>query len=446
MESEVPPDPSKGAPSDVPSNPAGAEALAPAVPAEALIPAVLTDEALVPPIPVEALDEANPAGALAAAVASDLPPGTIAVEPPEPVSPDVATASILVADDHPATRRYLERLLGQRWNVESAPNGQAALEAARARRPDLIISDVSMPVLDGFGLLRELRADARTAAIPILFLSGEGGEETRVQGLRAGATDYLVKPFSSRELIAKVESQIELSVAHRRMTERMASRDAFYATASHDLRNPINSLQLQLLAILLRLEQGPRTEDLEWMHTRVSKANDQASRVIRLLDTMLDVSRMANGRLPLVVEDVNLAEVVSDVVDRLDPIEKAQITVRLDSTPGRWDRLRLDQVVTNLVSNALKYGDGHPIEIVVTGAGDRARLEVSDQGIGVAAEHQQRIFERFERAVADNSYAGFGMGLWITSRIVEEFGGTLALQSAPGEGSTFIIELPIARP
>jgi signal transduction histidine kinase len=429
MESEVPPDPSNGVrsdppdPGDLPANPAGAEALA-------------------PPLPAQIVNDANPAEALAAAVASNLPPGTVAVEPPPPVSPNAAAANILVADDHAATCRYLERLLGQRWNVECASDGWTALEAARARRPDLIISDIEMPGLDGFGLLRELRADPRTAAIPILFLSGVAAEDTRVQGLRAGAIDYLVKPFSAHELLAKVESQLEMAAAQRKVAERMASHDAFYATASHELRNPINSLQLQLLAILLRLGQGARTEELEWMYTRISKANDHAARVIRLLDTMLDVSRMANGRLPLMLEDVNLAEVVGDVVDRLDPAERSQITLRLHAAPGRWDRLRLDQIVTNLVTNALKYGEGHPIEIVVTGAAERVRLEVIDQGIGVAAEHQQRIFERFERAVTGSRYKGVGLGLWITSRIVEEFEGTLSLQSVPGEGSTFIVELP----
>ena len=459
MESELPPDPSKGPSPEVPSNAAGAEALAPSVPSEAFAAAGPKDDVLSSPVPAEALDEANPAEALAAAVSSDLPPGTIVVEPPQPATSEIAdadqesgsaeavaagrsAAGILVVDDHAGTRRYLERLLGQRWNVKAVPDGLAALEAVHAWRPDLIITDVSMPGLDGFGLLRELRADARTSAIPVLFLSGLTSEEARVQGLRAGATDYLVKPFSSRELLAKVESQIELAMTQRKIAEDMASRDAFYAAASHELRDPINSLQLRLLAVLLRLEQEGRGEQLEWIYTRVSKANEQAARVIRLLDTMLDVSRIANGRLPLMFEDVDLAEVVGEVVDRLEPAERAHITLRLDPTSGRWDRLRLDQIVTNLVTNALKYGDGQPIQIAVTGGDEHARLEVSDHGIGVPTEHQKRIFERFERAVADGRYRGVGLGLWITSRIVDEFGGTLSLESVPGEGSTFIVELP----
>jgi signal transduction histidine kinase len=157
---------------------------------------------------------------------------------------------------------------------------------------------------------------------------------------------------------------------------------------------------------------------------------------------VLDVSRVASGRLPLMLEQVDLAEVVSEVVDRLEPEHRKQISTRLDATTGMWDRVRLDQVVTNLVSNAVKYGEGRPIEIAVTTNDGRARLEVTDHGIGIAPHHQARVFERFERAVSDRRYDGFGLGLWITSRIVNEFGGTMSLRSAPGVGSTFTVDLP----
>jgi signal transduction histidine kinase len=182
--------------------------------------------------------------------------------------------------------------------------------------------------------------------------------------------------------------------------------------------------------------------DRGWVQARVGKANEQLSRLTRLLDRLLDVSRISSGRVPLVLEEVDLAEVAAEVIDWLQPAERAQITLTLAPTTGCWDRLRLEQVITNLVTNALKYGEGHPIEIVVRATDKGAYLAVTDRGIGVAAEHQQRIFQRFERAVTDRRYSGFGLGLWITSQIVEELGGTMSLQSAPGEGSTFIVELP----
>jgi signal transduction histidine kinase len=305
-----------------------------------------------------------------------------------------------------------------------------------------VVADVEMPGLGGFDLVRQLRADSNLSSIPVLLVSGQSGEDSCVEGLRAGATDYLVKPFSARELVAKVECHIELSRQRRKLEELMASREAFFAAASHALRTPVNSLQLQLLDVLRRQRQGPRTPELDWVDARVSKATDQVARVIRLLNTMLDVSRIASGRLPLALEDVDLAEVATDVIGQLAQSEREQITCVLESTIGRWDRTRLEQVVANLVSNALKYGEGKPISVVVTARGGSARLEVSDHGIGIAAEHHERIFERFERAVTDRRYAGFGLGLWIASRIVDEFDGALSVQSATGQGATFIVDLP----
>ncbi len=489
-------------------------------------------------------------------------------------APDSGGARILVADHHPEICSYLLRLLGDRWAVDCVGDGGAALDAVRERRPDLVIADVMMPGLDGVAFVRELRADPRTATIPVLLLSARVNEEARVEGLEAGAADYVAKPFSSRELVAKVQTHIELSrlraqadrerarlralfteapvpicilrgpdhvyefanppyaelvgnrdlvgrnvraalpelegqglfealddvyrtgetfwgiempvrfnvtdrggrrpehsyftlvhqamrgsggdiegimvfvldvseqvLARRKLEENMVSRDAFFAAASHELRNPIHSLQLQLLAITRRVEREAAPE-LEWVHARLATAARQLSRLTALVDTLLDVSRIASGRLPLVLEDVDLAEVVADAFERLEASEQAPITTTLQNVVGRWDRLRLDQVVTNLVSNALKYGEGRPIEIVVTADEERARFEVTDHGIGIAPHHQERVFERFERAVSDRRYAGFGLGLWITSRIVKEFGGTLSLRSELGVGSTFIVELP----
>src|SRR5262249_54922925 len=131
-----------------------------------------------------------------------------------------------------------------------------------------------------------------------------------------------------------------------------------------------------------------------------------------------------------------------------EPAERAGCPVKLQgaqTVPGRWDRLRVGQVVTNLLSNAIKFGGGRPVEIEVALAGDLARLRVRDHGVGVAPEARGRIFGRFERASSDQHYPGLGLGLWITKQIVDACGGTIAVESQPGKGSTFIVELPRAR-
>jgi signal transduction histidine kinase len=172
----------------------------------------------------------------------------------------------------------------------------------------------------------------------------------------------------------------------------------------------------------------------------------QVRQFTRLVNDLLDISRIAAGRLDLRREEVDLAAVVRDVAARFAP-ELAQagcpLTVRADAPAvGRWDRLRLDQVATNLLSNALKYGRGQPIAVAVEADDRAARLTVRDQGIGIAPEHQARIFECFERAVTGYEHGGLGLGLYIVRRIVEGLGGSIRVASAPGKGSTFTVELP----
>ena len=152
------------------------------------------------------------------------PPGASASRPPGARAPDEVVAKrprILWADDNADMRQYVRRLLGERYDVEAVPDGEAALEAARARPPDLVLSDVMMPRLDGFGLLNALRADPATRAIPVILLSARAGEESRVEGLEAGADDYLVKPFSARELLARVGANLEMARVRREAGERV---------------------------------------------------------------------------------------------------------------------------------------------------------------------------------------------------------------------------------
>jgi signal transduction histidine kinase len=169
-------------------------------------------------------------------------------------------------------------------------------------------------------------------------------------------------------------------------------------------------------------------------------------RLVRLVETLLDVSRLTAGRLDLEPEEMDFGQSVGTVVDAFrDQLKDRRVTLRVAPVIGSWDRFRLEQIVTNLVSNAIKYGEGSPIEITLDGDGDTAHLAVTDHGIGIDAENQERLFERFERAVSRRHYGGFGLGLWITRRIVDTMGGRITVESRPGEGSTFRVTLPRKR-
>jgi signal transduction histidine kinase len=166
-----------------------------------------------------------------------------------------------------------------------------------------------------------------------------------------------------------------------------------------------------------------------------------------LVKELLDVSSIAAGKLPLTIEEVDLSQLAHEVADRYrEELEAARCEVTLLAevpVVGQWDRMRLDQVLTNLLTNAMKYGRGKPIEITAESVDvANARLTVKDSGVGIAPEHQERIFNRFERAVTGRNFGGLGLGLWIVSQIVGDAGGHVGVQSALGEGAKFVVDLP----
>jgi len=236
---------------------------------------------------------------------------------------------------------------------------------------------------------------------------------------------------------------------YRQAQEAIHLRDEFLSVASHELYTPITSLMLSLEAML----PGACTGEVlnpKAMHKLLDLVARQGRRLIRLIADLLDVSRIETGRLLLELTEVELGALVREVVERLEPDlarSRCSLFVRASApVTGRWDRSRLDQVVTNLLSNAIKFGQGQPIEVSVGAEAGVARLVVRDRGIGIAPACQGRIFERFERAAPAEHYGGLGLGLYISRRIVEAHGGSIRVESLPGAGSTFIVEVPCARP
>ncbi|WPB77891.1 ATP-binding protein [Archangium violaceum] len=234
----------------------------------------------------------------------------------------------------------------------------------------------------------------------------------------------------------------------RAEAERMVRlRDEFLSVASHELKTPLTSLSLQLHTLLKRARTQPGDAELA---QRLEKAQRQLHKLARMMDELLDVSRLAEGRLRLELCDVDLEQLVREVMERYQ--EEAwragsRLELRAEGpVVGRWDRTKLEQVVTNLLTNALKYGPGAPVEVRVHSSGALALLEVTDHGIGIAPEDLERIFGKFERAVPVRQYGGFGLGLYIVRQLVEAMGGGVNVESTPGAGATFHLVLPLAGP
>lgn len=244
----------------------------------------------------------------------------------------------------------------------------------------------------------------------------------------------------TEELARRAAAALENARLFRQAQQAIRLRDEFLSIAGHELNTPLTSLKIQVDSLRARAPEPAQVQ------RKLEKASQQISRLAKLVSALLDVSRITDGRLKLELAPVDLATTVREVAGRLaDELSRSGSELRLkitDCVVGRWDSLRMDQVVTNLLSNAIKYGQGREIEVSVQGDAEKATLVVKDEGIGISPEAQPRLFQRFERAVSARHYGGFGLGLWIVKQVVEAHGGNIHVQSRPGVGSTFVVELP----
>jgi PAS domain S-box-containing protein len=509
------------------------------------------------------------------------------------------TAQVLIVEDNADLRAYIERLLGERWSVVSVDHGEAALALARERPPQLILSDVMMPDMDGFALLRALRAEPRTSEIPVILLSARAGEEASIEALKAGADDYLVKPFSARELLSRVSARLEVARAHaatraartrlysqlmrapvamslvtgpdfrfelanprylelvgrqgqqlvgRTMREvypelpedapvfqmmrriylsgeaftaneypvrlvresgvpedvyflfscqpmpggpdgeldimtvavdvtsqvrarqqveglvaaERASRDRaedadrrkdeFLAMLAHELRNPLAALNTALEVM------GHSLQDA----TRVGRLRDtglrQVGNLVRMVDDLLDVSRVTRGKVELRKTEVDFGPLVRNAIAAVRPqIDAREHTLTVSVAPDEFlleaDATRLEQVVTNLLTNAARYTPPGGAIFVglhreLTPEGAWGVLRVRDTGRGIAPDMLERVFELFfqEGKSLDRTSGGLGIGLTLVRQLVDMHGGRVSAHSAgPGRGTEFTVRLPLLR-
>ena len=359
---------------------------------------------------------------------------------------------VLVVEDNPDMNRFVGQCLAGDFEVMSAFDGAEGLARALQFRPTLVISDVMMPGVSGVEMIARMRQTPELRETPVLLLSAKADEELMVRLLNDGARDFIVKPFSERDLVVRVRN---LVAAEQSKTELLALRDAaeganrakdeFLAMLGHELRNPLSPILTALQLMKLRGDG-----QFERERTIIER---QVSHLTRLVEDLLDVSRIARGKVELKMAPVELADVVAKAIEISSPLlEQREHKLTVDvPRPGLLvdgDAIRLSQVVSNLLTNAAKYTPaGGDIAIRAASEQDQVVLSVRDSGIGISPEVLPHVFDLFvqDRQAPDGPQGGLGIGLTIVRSLVERHNGTIsACSDGPGRGSEFTIRLPAA--
>lgn len=379
---------------------------------------------------------------------------------------------VLLADDNADMREYLRRLLAPQFKVITANDGEEAFEKMMTYRPDLLLSDVMMPKLDGFSLLKRIRQIPEFQDTPVILLSARAGEEAKIEGLEAGADDYLVKPFGGRELIARVESNIriakeraavlkqyteKLEQAVRKRTQELRRLNVsleqsnddlqqFAHVASHDLKEPVRKIRTFTGRLLDEYGDLLPAE----AKTFLGKIQHATERMVTMIEGVLTYSILNSNEQT--ISPVDLNEVFDNIESDLEvPLQAAGTELRREKMPTiEGAPVLLYQLFYNLVNNALKFSTqaDKPLIVICSrvteGAGKRiAEVSVKDNGIGFDQEQSGRIFEAFARLNSKDKFEGTGLGLALCKKIAERHHGSITATGVRGKGAVFTVRLPL---
>ena len=383
----------------------------------------------------------DPVARLRHKLAPELPP-QLDEDATEPAS-GMGKRKILVVEDDASMRRFLVSILRQRYTVIEASDGKQGLESARKHSPDLILSDVVMPQMSGLQLTDALRHEADTAEIPVILLTARGEPDNAADGLIQGANDYVPKPFSPRELHARIETQLRLREAALALgeSERLAALGLLTSGFAHEVRNPLNGLlnALEPLGEALATTAAGQGEVGEL----VRMIQQCGERISHLCESLLSFARPAQS-----VDAVNVPEALDATLEVLGWRMPPGLTVKKRyrcSEPIFGDAGALNQVWLNLLDNALKaVGQAGAIEIGTERIKNNLVVTIADSGCGIPEDKIRYVFEPFfsTRQVGE----GVGLGLALCRRIVLRHGGQIRVFSQSGQGTRFEVELPLPRP
>lgn len=371
--------------------------------------------------------------------------------------------TVLVVEDTAEVVKLIHTVLRQQFRLLTAPNGARGLELALKHLPDVIITDLMMPEMDGYEMTRQLRGDPRTRHTPVLMLTARGEVDDRLAGIDSGVTEYLTKPFNNRELLAVVQKHAAASeqTADRVLTQQMDSLETIAGGLAHEINNPLNYVRNAFTRVRMdvteafKLAASPPDAEaarakLATLETRTQKMFETASSgLTRIGETVALMRRYSREGFARVARSHDAFAGARDVAKMVASSTGRNVELVLD-VPGEafveCVPEELHQAISNLVQNAVEACEEGTGRVVVRGEIDNgvAVITVADNGYGISPEDRARIFTPFFTTKAPGK--GLGLGLTIVWRVVHGLGGTVTVDSERGKGTTFILRLPMVTP
>ncbi|WP_262886051.1 response regulator [Sunxiuqinia indica] len=367
---------------------------------------------------------------------------------------------ILIVEDMPINIDLMKSILAKRdYQIVAAKNGKSAISKAKANRFDLILLDIILPDIDGFEVCREIKNDSVNIGTPIIFLTGQRDNDSLVTGFELGAVDYILKPFSEQELLARVNLHLTLSQTQRELKE--AKEDAeqaakekamFLANMSHEIRTPLNGI-VGMIDIL----KGTELDEQQKEYVEIVDISSET--LLMIINDILDFSKIEAGQITFERITFKLEREINEVKKLLNykaEQKGLELIVEIDDSVPKMilgDPLRLKQILINLTNNAIKFTEAGFVKIKVKldrnlGDKNRLRFEVIDSGIGISEENQTKLFKSFSQADTSTTrkFGGTGLGLAISKRLSGLMGGEIGVTSDEGNGSTFwftaVLDIP----
>lgn len=376
-----------------------------------------------------------------------------------------SSALVLIIDDDPQNLKLLSYTLSEAgYRVALANSGRVALESLQRRRPDLVLCDVVMPDLDGYEVCRQLKADPQFCDIPLIFLTARTSTQDLLNGFQAGAVDYVTKPFSQAEVLARVQTHTalkqaqdtiktknaELEQLNQHLTALNQEKNQFLTLAAHDLKNPLSTLMLRAEIAeesLMGFQPAERERIQDFLH----KVQYDAQCMHSIVSNLLEINRIESGGVKIRPSRFDAVELMQELTERYQPsASRKQLDLDLilpeASLEVVTDRLLVYQIADNLLSNAVKYSPpGGQIQVSLKQQATTAELIIQDQGPGFSLEDKSRMFQKFTRLSAQPTAgeSSTGLGLSIVKQLANLLKAELRLESEPGQGSRFLVNLPL---